>query len=1124
MDPFQAAQPAGPQGGLLAQLAYNQAINQARTRGIVNGTPMFVGDMNAFSAMEYYQYTKQQERILQLGAIDEASNMADTMAGITHLAGREVSPQMMRGYQNLSSGIMSLAAPIAVRTQMGRRAMDFLSGGVSPSVISMSMSNVGQLMVDPMTGRQGLSPGFASRIATGLADNMRSRRTDLYGESLGFGTPSHGFSGQEIGQFLAIQQRRGMLPSTTALTDMMSSPTIHRMLDRGDITPNDIALMGVNASGVERYLSEIDSRAMHKPISESTGQAIARLRDAGFTSAETFRDTVDAERLLTYEAEQRQNDFAARAKADGEENLRALDRMVGRMFEEQTAQEDTGWTKADVAGTAANVVVGTVAGAKAGAAIGTAFGPGYGTLGGLVVGGVLGWGADKLTRKALADTPAYSIRETYGLSSGGQLAADSKAEFDHALLEIMAKGTGGLASLDKEVGADYQAALAALRSGNIDAYLETNVAKKDPIKQIEDAAQALHRSPQQVYDMMNAFVDSDGKFDSTALHRVAPLGDTSDPFGVRMMEDVEASQATGRPMGKVIQDEYMTRLSREMDQQLGALEAVRELFSDDGIKIELQEAMQLLDEITHGSANQLGGVKAEEIARKMQAASKRLNMTQDDLRSVSQLGQQVAQEFGLDAASGASLGTNYMTSLSGYADQGIDQLGIFGMSSQHQMAHSDMRVKAAALKSQEANEFAAMRRLLRLNTVNINENTEEGRQMAKFFRESETKLSQESEEYFNRKLQDKSLVRTFAEVTGKSTGMVMSASRDELANAEELARGNTGEMIFRAAAQNYVDTTLVDQLVMHNSATAMDVSGITDNREREAVSRAMAKAIARTAGTAEKGDVRTMLEARAKGLTMTDAQRTASNRVLSGLFKTELERMQADPTTRTDANQTLLDMFATDRAKFDDISTTMFDSGSTKILEAANRFSDASLDGRDYTNEVNDMRAKVGMLSADFQPETLRAIQDALKGGGDVDPLDIIGAIAKTDVTGRSAETVASITGVLDRHLKTFEGSGNYAEEYAEMKRRATAEIKSVLENQVISDPATAKKLRDSDASVQGKSQASVDADWKAYEAAAATSGGSMEEVLKTLYLNNATFNFEDVSVTGVRGTAEQLR
>lgn len=1109
---------------------------------------MFVGDMNALSAMEYYQYTKQQERILQLGAIDEASNMADTMAGITHLAGREVSPQMMRGYQNLSSGVMSLAAPIAVRSKLGRAAMDFFSGGVSPSVVSMAMSNIGQEMVDPMTGRRGLSPGFASRIATGLADNMRNHRTDLYGNQLGFGTPSHGFSGQEIGEFLAIQQRRGQLPSTTALTDMMSSPTLHRMLDRGDITPDDLALMGVNASSVERYLSEIDSKAMHKPISESTGQAMARLRDAGFTSPETFRDAMDAERMITYDAEQKQNDFAARAKAQSEENLRAMDRFAGRdnanlVRNNGTILNTATTTALDVvAGTGLMKVAGGLRGGVAGAAVSTSgvelhnarIGNSTGVLGsmqtlggpslGVIQGGWAGWLSNKIFGSS-GSKPVGSVAEIYGLSPGGQLSPDSKAEFDHALLEIMAKGAGGLAAIDKDVGADYQTALAALRNGDIDTYLATNVSKLDPVKLIENAAQAMHRSPQQVYDIMNAFTDSDGKFDVAALHKVASEGNTYDPFGVQMMEDVEASQMTGRPMGKVIQDEYATRLSRVVDQQLGALRAVSELFSEDGIKLEMSEAMKLLDEITNGSAGQLGGIKAEDVARKMQSASKRLNMTTEDLRSVAQLSQQVAQEFGLDAVSSASLSPTYLTNLSEYADQGVEQLGIFGMSTGHQMAHSDMRVKAAALKSREANEFAAMRRLLRTSGVKIDDSTEEGKQLKKFFDESETMLSRESAAYFNRKLQDKSLVRTYSELSGISIGTVMSASRANVANAEELARGNTQEVIARAAAENYVETTLPDRLVMDASSTAISLSGIQDTRQQEAIARAMAKSIAFTVGSDDPFVQRQMLSARAAG--MSDDERAKANKGLAALFRDQLELMQQDPATQSEANQMLLDMFDTDNARFQNMYVNMFDEGRTEILDAASRFSDASLNRIDYKNEVDRLRGDVGSLSADFQPQTLRAIQSALKGGGDVNPLDIIGAIAKTDVTGNSAKTVASIAGVLDRHMEVVKAgipAGNYAEEYAEMKRKATAEIKAVLENQVISDPATAKKLRDSDASVQGKSQARVDADWKAYEEAAATSGGSMEEVLKTLYLNNATFNFEDVSVTGVRGTAEQLR
>lgn len=1132
MDPFSVAQPSGMQGGILQQLAYNQAVNQARTRGIVSGTPMFVGDMDAFSAMEYYQYTKQQEKIMQLAAADEATQMANTMAGMTHLAGRQVSPQMMRGYQNLASGVSSLAVPFMIQSQTGRGLLDIASGGVSTANVSLAMSNIGQQMLDPLTGRRGLSAGLSSHIAIGMSDIMRNDRRDLYGNRMGGGSASHGFTGQEIGEFLAIQQRRGHLPSTGALSELMSSPTIHRMLDRGDITPSQLALTGVNASNAERFLSEINPIAMDRAVADSTGSAMNYLRSKGLVSAQDFNDRIEGERLLIDGADQMRNDFASRAQAESEANLRQIENRLSGLAPEpedglfKRAAKGVAYYGALAAGGYAGQRLGGLAGGAVGGLFGTATVPGLGTVSGAGVGtgiGMLGGGyyggvyAQEYAGKLLYGDQVPGI-------SGKALSTEDKAEFDRALLELTAKGARGFAGIDRGEADDYQKALAALRSGDIATYQQTAVSLKDPLKALEDAGTLMGRTPQQVYDMLNSFVDADGKFNVDALHRVASAGDNSDPFGSMYMEDVAGFQSSGRPTGSVIAEEYKNRISRVADQQLGALRAVKELLSDQGIDATLQESIQVLDDITNNSVNQLGYVKAEDITRKMHTASRRLGMTNDDLMQVNQLSRSIGQEFGLATGLTYTIGQEYMTNISSYADQGTDSLGIFGMSTQHQMAQSDMRVKAAALKSTEGQQFAAMRRLLQLNTVKIDESTPEGQRMARLFRESYTHLSKDSSNYLNTMLRDKDFVQTFSSLTGVSREAIMSAQQDEIANAAELSKGNTDNVISRAAAQNYVDVTLANRLANSYSGGALSIGGITDNAMRVKVARAMAGSITDAVGSDEAGVRRLIQESR----TTTDNNtQKLKNAELAALFAEQLRQQQANPATRTEGGDFLLTMFQTDRARFDDMYTRMVDASGTEIVEAATRFSDASLNERDYQTQVNSMRGRIGSLVSQFDASSLTAIRTALESGQDVNPMDLLGQITKTDVTGRSAKTVESIAGVMRAHLDTTKAGvarGDYSVEYAEMERKASSELLAELKERVFGDPEKAKKLRDSAQSVEGKTQDQANAEFSQFNEVAKQANGDLEVVVKTLNFPNATFNFKDAEVTGATGTVEPLR
>ncbi len=351
----------------------------------------------------------------------------------------------------------------------------------------------------------------------------------------------------------------------------------------------------------------------------------------------------------------------------------------------------------------------------------------------------------------------------------GQLldyAAGGVSEFNIGM--GLAQATQGAIGLDgSELGAGRKAAM---------AYEITNRLRADPIgfsgAQTAEIMQQMNRR-----GLMPGMTSIDSMVESGLIgaEDAALMGLGAGQLGLTgeglATTDAELGMANGRQAAKSISD-YAKQLR-----------AVDSILKDDGLNASIAEMSQLLDELGGQSGRFVGADQSIQMLRRMDQAADAVNYSTTEMRAVAAAGRGMAQAAGYqEGPMGQIATTTMLEARQAYGNMGINDLQIYGMANDAQLAQSSALGLFNAQESNEGQRYAAASRLAE-RAGEIDTSTAEGSMFAAYIADP---TSEKGQAFLNLSVGEQN--RITAQATGNSVGVVQQQGMNRRANEEYYAK------------------------------------------------------------------------------------------------------------------------------------------------------------------------------------------------------------------------------------------------------------------------------------------------------------------------------------------------
>ena len=359
-----------------------------------------------------------------------------------------------------------------------------------------------------------------------------------------------------------------------------------------------------------------------------------------------------------------------------------------------------------------------------------------------------------------------SMLQGMGMGQILDYAAGGVSEFNIGM--GLAQATQGAIGLDgSEMGAGRKAAM---------AYELTNRLRVDPIgfsgQQTAEIMQEMNRR-----GLMPGMTALDSMMESGLLsdEDAALMGLSGGQMGLGgeglATTDAELGMANGRQAAKSISD-YAKQLR-----------AVDSILKDDGLNASIAEMSQLLDELGGQSGRFVGADQSAQMLRRMDQAADAVNYSTTEMRAVAAAGRGMAQAAGYqEGPMGQIATTTMLEARQAYGNMGINDLQIYGMANDAQLAQSSALGLFNAQESNEGQRYAAASRLAS-RAGEIDTSTAEGSMFADYIADP---TSEEGQAFLNLSVGEQN--RITAEATGNSVGVVQQQGMNRRANEEYYAK------------------------------------------------------------------------------------------------------------------------------------------------------------------------------------------------------------------------------------------------------------------------------------------------------------------------------------------------
>jgi len=235
--------------------------------------------------------------------------------------------------------------------------------------------------------------------------------------------------------------------------------------------------------------------------------------------------------------------------------------------------------------------------------------------------------------------------------------------------------------------------------------------------------------------------------------------------------DAELGMANGRQAAEAISG---------YAQQLRAVDSI---LKDDGINASIAEMAQILDELGGQAGRFVGADQASQMLRRMDQAADAVGFSTSEMRAVAAAGRGMAQAAGYqEGPMGQIATTTMLEARQTYGNMGINNLQIYGMATDSQLAQSSALGLFNAQESNEGQRFAAASRLAQRSGP-VDTSTAEGRMFAAYL---EDPTSADGQAFLDLSVAEQN--RITAEATGNSVGVVQQQGMNRRANEEFFAK------------------------------------------------------------------------------------------------------------------------------------------------------------------------------------------------------------------------------------------------------------------------------------------------------------------------------------------------
>jgi hypothetical protein len=774
MDPYEVAQQhPGMPGGFAGDVVFQLAHNQARQQGMISSEPLYFGDSTSMlHAMERRNQRELQTQMAQLAAMSDASNLADHMATFTSMGGREVSPELYRGYQSVAQTAMSLAAVPMMGSKMGQALLDTISGDVSKQNISHAVSNVFRYHRDPITGFYRPSEASLNSISQAVYASMSDHPRNALGEIIG-PQNNRGFTGREIGNVMAGMQMRGQMPNGRQVRSLLYNDYVHRALDTGTITYDDIARDYNEPSLLESYLQHdplvadrqrlgvvMKDRSQMTALEFATGSpanAMYHLREnLGMRDGETVRDAVYHPMDTLRDRQDEGRIDAARAEGQRARVVLAPALQFGKARTLKQLQDET------LTGYAPMALGGALINRAAIAATGVELAGGAG-------GRWMDWlDVDGHVLKLTGAYQPYRKQRTFE-----QMYQE---EFDASLLEYAAavgKHTG-FTEDDPRMN-DLNSAIKATRANDTAAFNKTGFSLLTPDKKL-DLVSKLTGVPA---DEISYVMQSYGGNAEYMRQDLAAGGFTSsihDPLNVGAGILSRSGQTDGLPT-QIVRDSTGKQVADSVAATVSTLSAIKEMMGDEGLNASIAELFQVMDQLASQSYHQIGMGRTEKFIREIGAGKDIIGASAEQMKYIATSSDALTQQYGLNPALSMPLQSLRYSTAAALA--GMDASPVFGRLSQNQLSEVMGHMTAAAIGSEESGQMAAILNATTLEGFQFKD-TAEGRRMEQVVKEYFSgQLSAENAKYLTDLQASGQLFTEFTSATvGTNVDSLQSRSQD----------------------------------------------------------------------------------------------------------------------------------------------------------------------------------------------------------------------------------------------------------------------------------------------------------------------------------------------------------
>lgn len=169
----------------------------------------------------------------------------------------------------------------------------------------------------------------------------------------------------------------------------------------------------------------------------------------------------------------------------------------------------------------------------------------------------------------------------------------------------------------------------------------------------------------------------------------------------------QLSQDQGVQFG--MRSAHAGRMRDTIDKYKGALAAVREIFGDNGRPdAPMQELWDALDAMTSNSVSQLDPATIEMQVRKLRGVAKTAEISIQQMLEMTQVGFNMTQNYGLNAAFAPSLAQSGMLFTGAYNEIGGGSIPAWGLASSAELSQMEMSRTARAATSTAANRASLL--------------------------------------------------------------------------------------------------------------------------------------------------------------------------------------------------------------------------------------------------------------------------------------------------------------------------------------------------------------------------------------------------------------------------------